>query len=109
MQGFGQVIQQVKQPRIEVLNIPGAVIAQEMVQLVERVGQIRVAAAINDLQPLVGVGVIKAQAVFAGRLEGGLRGASRQRGEQPHQEQTPKDRLNFNWKPRLIGDHIRFG
>ena len=74
---LGQVIQQVKQSGIEVMNIAGAVIAQKMVQPVERRGQIRIAAAIDDIQPLVGVGVIKAEPVFAGRLKRRVRAASR--------------------------------
>ena len=72
MQGVGQDVQQVKQPRIEVANVPGAGIAQKMVQPVEGGRQIRIALAIDNFQPLVGVGVIKTELVFAGRREGGV-------------------------------------
>jgi len=64
-EGSGQIVQQVKYARIVVVHIASAIIAQVLVETVERLRQIRVAAAVYDVEPLVGMGVVEPQAVFS--------------------------------------------
>src|SRR5579862_8313553 len=88
LKGAGEVVQQVEQPRIKVPNNTGAGVAQKVIQLVERREQIGIAAAVYNLQALVGVSVIKVEAVFAGRLASKVPAASAKRRDKHRQQQS---------------------
>src|SRR5437879_1211283 len=57
----GEITQQIKQPRIDMVDGPGAMVAQEMFELLNGLGHILVAHAIDNVNPLIGMRVIKAQ------------------------------------------------
>ena len=59
-----QVVEQVEEARIEMAHISGTVVAQIMVELVQRFGDVLITATIDDIQPLAGVSVIEVQPVF---------------------------------------------
>jgi hypothetical protein len=46
-----------------VVNIAGAVVAKKVIQLIERVGNVLIAHAINHVQPLSSVGMEEPQMV----------------------------------------------
>jgi hypothetical protein len=60
----GQVVKKVEQVRIEMPHISGAVIAQEIVKRIERLGNVLIPATINDVEPLARMSVIEAEPVF---------------------------------------------
>ena len=60
----GQVVKKVKEVRIEMMHISGAVIAQKMVELIQRFGDVLITAPIDNIQPFARVSVIKAQPVL---------------------------------------------
>ena len=66
-EGSCQVVQQVEHARIVVVHITGAIVAQVLVEAVERLRQVCVATAIDDVEPLVGMGVVEPQPVFGDR------------------------------------------
>ena len=86
-EGSGQVVQQVKHARIVVVHITGAIIAQILVEAVERLRQIRVATAIDDVEPLVGMGVVEPEPEFGDRRWVEFRSRRRERGSE-RQENT---------------------
>jgi hypothetical protein len=67
-----EIVKDVVQMRIEMANVAGPMIAEEIIQLGERGGNVLVAMAIDNIEPLSGVGVVKTQemilALFGGRL-----------------------------------------
>jgi len=64
-----EVVEQVKEPRIEVTHVPGAVVAEIVIELVQRIGQVGIAAPVDDVKMFACVSVIKAQPVLGrGRL-----------------------------------------
>jgi|SRR5580693_4912283 hypothetical protein len=66
-EGSGQVVQQVKHPWIVMVHIAGAIVAQVLVEAVERLWQVCVAAAVDDVESLIGMDVVEPQAVFGDR------------------------------------------
>src|SRR5689334_21590838 len=70
--GRSQVIKQVEQVGIEMTYLSRAMIAEIMIDLGQCLRQISFAAPIYDIEPLVGVGVIKTEPVFARRESGGF-------------------------------------
>ena len=80
----GQVVEKVEEARIEMTHISGAVIAQIMVELVERFGDVSITAAMNDIQPLTRVSVIEAEPVLGRR--GGYRLCAAVPGQRHQQE-----------------------
>jgi hypothetical protein len=50
-------------------DLARAMVAEIMVEFIERTWQIGVAASINDVEPLAGVGVEEVKAVFARRRD----------------------------------------
>jgi hypothetical protein len=50
-------------------DLTRAMIAEIMVEFIERTRYISVAAAVHDIEPLAGMGVIKVKAVFACRRD----------------------------------------
>ena len=79
-EGSGQIVQQVKHARIVVVDVAGAIVAQVLVEAVERLRQIRVAPAVHDVEPLVGMGVVEQQAVFGARWRVEFRSRCREHG-----------------------------
>jgi hypothetical protein len=79
-EGSGQIVQQVKHAWIVVVDVAGAIVAQVLVEAVERRRQIRVAPAVHDVEPLVGVGVVEQQAVFGDRWRVEFRSRCREHG-----------------------------
>ena len=65
----GQVVEHVEQARIEMVYLSRAMVAEIMVEFIERMRQIGIAAAVNDIETLAGMGVIKVKAVFACRRD----------------------------------------
>jgi hypothetical protein len=61
----GQVVEKVEEVRIEMTHISRTVIAQKMVELVQRFGDVLITTTIDDVQPLARVRVIKAEPVLA--------------------------------------------
>ena len=61
----GQIVEQVEKMRIVMMHISGTVIAEKMVEFVQRCGNVLITATVDDIQPLVGVSVIEAEPVFA--------------------------------------------
>lgn len=59
-----QIAEQIEKARIEIGDVTGAVIAQEMVEFVHGIGEIRIPLAINDIDALIGVQVIEQQAML---------------------------------------------
>ena len=68
--------------RIVVVHITGAIIAQVLVEAVERLRQIRVATTVHDVEPLIGMGVIKPKAIFGGGGWVEFRSRRRERGSE---------------------------
>ena len=64
VQGCGQVVEQIEQVGIEMTHLSRTMIAEIVVELGQRFWQVSIAAPINDIEPLVGVGVVKAKPVF---------------------------------------------
>src|ERR1700683_3444354 len=60
----GQVVEKVEESRIEMAHVSGTVVAQIMVELVERFGDVLVTATIDNIQPLARVSVIEAEPVL---------------------------------------------
>ena len=58
-EGSGQFVQQVKHAGIVVVDVASAIVAQVLVEAVECLRQIRVAPAVHDVEPLVGMGMVK--------------------------------------------------
>ncbi len=46
-----------------------AMVAEILVEFIERARQISIAASVNDIEPLAGVGVVEVKAVFARRWD----------------------------------------
>ena len=59
-----EVVEQVKEPRIEVMHLSRTVVTEEVIELVHCIRQIRIAAPVNDVEMLPCVGVIEAEPVF---------------------------------------------
>lgn len=59
----GQVVQQVKEPRVEVMDSAGAMVAEEELKLLDGRRNILVTPAIDHINPLVGVSVIEPNTV----------------------------------------------
>jgi hypothetical protein len=75
-------------------HISGAVVAQIMVELVERFGDVLIPAPIDDIQPLARVSVIEAKPVRAGGRRRRFCAAVPEHGGQQKQEdqrQTSED------------------
>src|SRR5208282_293684 len=64
MERSGEVVEQIKKARIEMVHVSGSMIAEKVVEFVERLRYVGIAAAVNDVELLPGVRVIEAQAVF---------------------------------------------
>jgi len=62
-----QIVEEIEQLHVDRVQFVGAEIAQEMVDRVERVAQIRAAAEVFDLEALTGVQMIEAQQTRFGR------------------------------------------
>src|SRR5262249_36788352 len=60
----GKVVEKIEEARIEMPDISGTVVPQKMVEPLEGVGDVLITATIDDIQPLPGVRVIKAQPIF---------------------------------------------
>src|SRR5271166_3988914 len=60
----GQVVEKIEEARIEMMHISGTVVAQIMVELVQRFGDVLITATIDDIQPLACVSVIEAETVL---------------------------------------------
>ena len=60
---YGQVMQQVKQPWIQQVDIAGAMIAKEMVKFVGGSRQVGTSHTIHDIEPFFGVRMIKLQPI----------------------------------------------
>src|SRR5437016_5572411 len=56
-----EITQQIKQPRIDVMDIASAMVAQETFELVNSLGHILITNSINDIDVFVSVGVIEPQ------------------------------------------------
>ena len=70
--GLGGIRQKVEKPGIEVMHLSGAVVAQEMVQLRQGLGNIGCTVAIHDIQTFSRVSVVEPQmaVLYRGRSTG---------------------------------------
>jgi len=57
--GLLRIPQDVENPWIVVMNFSRAVVAQKMIQLRQRAGNIRIAMAIHDIQMFAGMSMVK--------------------------------------------------
>jgi hypothetical protein len=64
VQGRSQVVEQIEQTRIEMVYLSRAMVAEIVVKFGQRLRDITITTPIDDIESLVGVGVIKAQPVF---------------------------------------------
>src|SRR6202020_3289653 len=60
----GQVVEKVEEARIEMADISSTVVAQKMVEVVKRFGDVLITATIDDIQPLARVSVIEAEPIL---------------------------------------------
>ena len=65
--GGGEIAEKVKNPGIQVDHVTRAVVPEEMIELFYRVRDIRFTPAVNDIDSLLRVQVVKQQAVFRQR------------------------------------------
>lgn len=71
-----QVVKQVEDVRVVVVNLAATPVAEEVVKPIESAGEISIAAAIDDVDALIGVGVEEAQPVLGFGLGTGGNGDS---------------------------------
>lgn len=64
--GGGEVREDVVEARIEVANVVGDVVAQEVIEPGQGCGDVLRAAAVNDADALAGVGVVEQQGMILG-------------------------------------------
>jgi hypothetical protein len=64
-------------------DVACTMIAQEIIELRKRAGNVLIAAPVNDIQPFAGVRVVKQQLMFLALL-GGYITRSRRRAERRH-------------------------
>ena len=67
--GLFSIPQDIENPRIVVMHLSRAVVAQKMVQLRQRGGDIRIAMAIHDIQMFTGMGMVKPKVAVRNRGE----------------------------------------
>jgi hypothetical protein len=88
----GQVVEKVEEVRIEMTHISGTVIAQKVVELAQRFGDVLITAAIDDIQPLARVSVIEAEPVLVcGRGRRFCAAVPKQRRQQKKKNQLTSD------------------
>jgi len=75
--GAGSIRHDVEKPRIKVVHLAGAVIAEEVVELRESLGNVSIAMAIDDIQAFSGMGVIEPQASVLSQRGSDARGRDR--------------------------------
>ena len=61
-----QIVEQIEFLDVVILHVIGAMVAQEVVELRDRVGKVFIADAIDHIDALAGVQVVEAQAVLLG-------------------------------------------
>jgi len=62
--GCGQCVEQIEQAGVEMTYLTGTMVAEIAIELGQRIRQVIFAAAVNDIEPLIGMGVIKTTPVF---------------------------------------------
>src|SRR5271165_1360753 len=82
----GQLAEQVEQMRIEMAHLSGAMIAEIMVELIQRFRQVSFAAPVNDVEPLTGMGVIETEPIFARGRHGEFRRLCKRRPQPKHNQ-----------------------
>jgi len=93
--GGGQITEQIEKARIEINDITGAMIPQEMIEAIDRVGKIGIALAIDDIDALIRVQMKEQQAMFG---QGQVRsGGEPSRKNQKNNKQKRKRRKTA-WK-----------
>ena len=63
----GQITEQIKQARIKINDVTGAVIPQEMIEAIDRIRKIGIALAIDNIDALIRVQMKEQQAMFMPR------------------------------------------
>jgi hypothetical protein len=58
------------QARIEMADVSGLMIAQEIIQLGECAGNVLIPRAVDDIEPFTGVNIVKPQKMFLAILKG---------------------------------------
>ena len=81
VEGRIQVVEQVQQAGIEMADLSGGNVAEKAVDRSQCFRYVMIAPAVNEVDSLVGVGVIKTKAVLAW---GALQCMSQRRGKQQH-------------------------
>ncbi len=61
-EGRGKVVQQIEKPRVQLGYVTGSVVAQKMIQPVDRVREIGIAPLVHDVDALIGVQMEERQA-----------------------------------------------
>ena len=80
-----QIVEKVKEAGIEMPHVSRAMVAQIVIESVQRFGDISITAAVNDVEPLVSVGVIEAQVVLGHRSDRRRCTATQRRRQQNHE------------------------
>ena len=78
-----EIGEDIVQVRIEMADVARAMIAQEIIELRERAGNVLIAAPVDDIQPFAGVRVVKQQLMFLDLPRGHIT-RSRRRAERRH-------------------------
>jgi hypothetical protein len=65
--GSGGIRQNVENPRVVVMHLSGTVVAEEMVELRQSLGNVGIAVAIHDIQMFPGMRVVKPQVALRNR------------------------------------------
>ena len=69
----GQIVEKVKQPFVQLTHVAGTMIAKKLVQAIHCLRHILISSSIHNVDPLVGMGMVKPQAIFWQRRFRGIR------------------------------------
>lgn len=82
----GKIGKNVEDARIVVLDVAGAVVAEEMIKPLFGLRKIKIAAAVNDVDAFAGVRMKEAEMMFLVRTINGARGTAAPRGRREKHE-----------------------
>lgn len=97
--GGGQITEQIEKAWIEIGDVTGAVIAQEMIEFVHGIGEIRISLAIDDIDALIRVQMKKQQAMLS---QGQIRGGGESSRKNQKNNKQKRKRKNTAWKHLVI-------
>ena len=86
----GQIMKKVKKPFVQLTHVASAVIAKKLVEAIDCIWNVHISSSINNVDPLVRVGVEEPQPVFPQRTRRGscgrrLKGNNKEHRRHNHQ------------------------